>query len=74
VSDIGNIRPWMTFDYVNRLFNLPPEYLKTRLSLSDSRYPRLSLSSCARKNNLDGNAFITSVQNAVRDYLTKGGT
>ncbi len=33
----------MTFDYVNHLFTLPPQYLETTLGITDGRYPRLTI-------------------------------
>lgn len=70
VSDIGSISYWMTFDYINRAFNLPPEYLKTNLHILDSRYPYLVLSRYARSQSMSNSALVTQVQKAVRDYLT----
>jgi hypothetical protein len=60
VSDAGVIRSWMTFDYVNKLFALPPDYLKAQLHIVDSRYPRYTIST----------AFLGQVQNAVRNYAS----
>ena len=71
VSDVNFIRPWMTFDYINTLFNIPPDYLKNNLSLSDEGYPKLSLSSYARHNNMTTDEVTGEVMNAVRNYLTK---
>lgn len=69
VSDVNSIESWMTFDYLNYLFNLPPSYLKSQLSITDTHYPRLSISQYARKQNFDPNAFLDSVKNALRPYL-----
>ena len=43
LQDVGIVRSWMTFDYLNRVFRLPPGYLKDALHISDARYPHLSL-------------------------------
>jgi len=69
-NDVGLIRPWMTFDYVNRLFKVPPDYLKTRLNISNTRYPQLSISGYAKYNHLDITAFMSEVTGALHDYLT----
>ena len=60
INDVSAIRPWMTFDYINRLFNLPSDYLKTALKITDSRYPRITIS----------NYPITQVENAITFFLT----
>lgn len=67
-SDVNLIRSWMTFDYLNKAFNLPPEYLKTQLSISDIHYPRLSLSHYVKNHNIDADTFLTEVKNAVHNY------
>lgn len=73
VNDIGVVRPWMTFDYVNKLFGVPPDYLKARLTISDARYPRLSLSGYAKYEHLDSTVLVDQVASALRDYLTTSG-
>src|SRR5579872_7402624 len=42
-TDASSTQAWMTFDYVNRVFTLPPDYLRSTLNISDSRYPRLTI-------------------------------
>ena len=51
-GDVAFVQGWMTFDYVNQLFHLPPSYLEEQLSISDSDYPHVTISGYARKNNL----------------------
>src|SRR4051812_12432281 len=38
-QDVQLIQPWMTFDYIDVVFNVPPDYLKTKLSITDPHYP-----------------------------------
>lgn len=61
-SDIDVVRPWMTFDYVNRLFGLPNDYLKDQLQISDPRYPRLTL---------NDPQTVHDVQNAILNYFNQ---
>ncbi|MGC9599218.1 MAG: hypothetical protein ABSE18_02420 [Minisyncoccia bacterium] len=68
-NEAALIRPWMTFDYLNRIFNLPADYLKTQLSIADPHYPQLSLGGYARSGHLDPNVFLGQVETAVRAYL-----
>ncbi len=64
----SDIQPWMTFEYVNRVFKLPPEYLKARLSIKDRHYPRLQINHYANTNRLDVHQAIQSVRTAVEEY------
>lgn len=71
VADAGTVRSWMTFDYINKLFGLPPAYLKSRLDISaSSSYPRMTLSGYAKNQQLDLATFVTNVQDAVRGFST----
>ena len=68
-DSVGVISPWMTFDYINHVFNLPINYLENDLSIKDSRYPKLTIIRYARENKLDQNSVATEVQNAVKNYF-----
>jgi hypothetical protein len=74
VTDVSFIRPWMTFDYVNKLFNVPSDYLATHLSITDARYPRLSLSQYAKTNHFDSTFVTSEVESAVGHYLAASTT
>ena len=67
-SDVTSIRSWMTFDYVNKLFGLPPDYLKTTLSVIDVRYPRLSFSAYAKTSHLDPSSLLGETERAIGNY------
>ncbi len=68
-NEAGFIRQWMTFDYINKIFGLPSDYVKTQLQITDSRYPRISLSGYARNQHIDVATLLNSVADAVRNYL-----
>ena len=68
-AEVGDIAGWMTFDYVNYLFALPPQYLKTAVPVNDSKYPGLSLNSFARHSNQNRAAVLQAVQAAVTAHL-----
>lgn len=70
VNDVSAIHTWMTFDYLDKLFNLPPEYLKARLSVSDTRYPKLTIGEFAEDTKQSASGTLMEVQNAVRLYIT----
>lgn len=69
-GDVGSIRSWMTFDYVDKAFNLPSSTLETSLRIADPRYPHLTILRYAARERIDPNSFLGEVQNAVRDALT----
>jgi len=68
-ADVVVVQPWMTFDYVNQLFNVSSSYLQGELSISDPSYPHMTLSSYARHMNLSVSAFLASVDQALVNYL-----
>ncbi|MEI6843045.1 MAG: hypothetical protein WCK48_00840 [bacterium] len=68
-GDVSVIQQWMTFDYVNRVFNLPPEYLKNSLTIIDPKYPKVVISKYAKNQKFDVGIFMTTLQNAVGDYI-----
>lgn len=55
------LRPWMTFEYVNRVFSLSPETLKNALRIADPRYPKLTIASFARKADISADAAIQRI-------------
>lgn len=67
-DEVGVIRPWMTFDYVNRIFNLPQDYLKDQLQISDPRYPDLTLGAYASASGTDSTETVLRVEHAIVDY------
>ncbi len=60
----------MTFEYLNRAFGLPLDYLQTTLTITDSHYPYLSIARYAHEKNVNEGAFLGQVQAAVRGYTT----
>jgi hypothetical protein len=68
-GDVTVIRPWMTFDYIDRLFGLPADYLKAQLSIADSRYPKLSLSGFAKSERVTSAVIVNEVEVAVTGYF-----
>lgn len=69
-ADADAIHAWMTFDYLNKLFNLPPEYLKSQLSISNPGYPKLTIDEFAEGVHQGASSTLVNVQNAVRQYLS----
>jgi len=69
-SDVVFVQAWMTFDYVNQLFGIPPDYLQHQLSISDPGYPHITISGYARHYNLNVAAFLADIDRALVGYLT----
>ena len=66
--DAGKIAGWMTFKYINLIFNLAPEYLKNQLQITDKRYPDLPVDSAAKTRKLGPARFLQKTISAVKDY------
>ena len=64
------VASWMTFDYINKIFNLPSDYLKNSLAISDASYPRISISRYEKNHKLDQNQFLAEVKKTVANYFT----
>ena len=64
--DVEAVADWMTFDYLDRVFRLPPDYLKGALSITDARYPRMSIRRYARDAKLPFADAVTRVKDALR--------
>lgn len=73
-SDVTFVRSWMTFDYINRLFQLPASYLQDQLSITDPRYPKMSISSYASHARIDVTPFISELDAAITNYLNASST
>lgn len=71
---VNVITSWMTFDYINKLFRLPPEYLRTELSISDSRYPQLSVYAYSRSDHVSAATAVAEIETAVHAYLVNQST
>ena len=64
------IQKWMTFSYINYIFNLPPTYLSQTLHIQDTRYPNISIVQYAKTNNIDPLDFVTIIQHSIIQYDT----
>ena len=68
-ADAGTTQSWMTFDYVNHIFSLPPQYLQTKLSITDPKYPRLTISAYSMESTaIPQSQVLMAVQNAISAY------
>jgi hypothetical protein len=64
----NQIEGWMTFSYVNYLFNLPTNYLLETLNIQDSRYPNMGINKYVKVKGLDAIVFLTNVRASVAQF------
>ncbi|MFA6999778.1 MAG: hypothetical protein WC241_01545 [Candidatus Paceibacterota bacterium] len=69
--NINSIKPWMTFNYLNVVFKLPPDYLKNTLNITDIRYPNISINTYIKHHNLPPQIFLYDIEKAITNYLYK---
>ena len=66
--EISQIQSWMTFDYLNRNFNLPVDYLKKSLSITDTAYPKMTLRRAATSQDETVASLVGQVKEAIKAY------
>lgn len=64
----SEIQPWMTFQYVNFVFKLPPSYLSGAFGITDSHYPNIQIARYAKAQGLDLATFLARLKQAVGGY------
>ena len=69
-ADASSTQSWMTFNYVDRAFSLPPTYLQMNLNVSDSRYPNMTIMEYAKDAGLSPAAALSKVQTAIGAYFS----
>jgi len=69
-ADASSTQEWMTFDYIDKAFTLPPQYLQTALAITDSRYPRMTITRYASVAGLSQPEALLKVQDAIRAFST----
>ena len=68
-SDVATIQSWMTFEYISRAFNLPPQYLQSKLSLNNAKFPRITIDDYAKDAGVVPATLLSQVQTAVSAYF-----
>lgn len=62
------IESWMTFGYINQVFDLPTSYLQHQLSIVDPKYPNMQVGRYAKSRGIEVAAFVLQVRYAVNQY------
>ena len=68
--DIEYIDTWMTFQYINFVFDIRENYLKDMLHIEDVHYPNLSIERYIRNQKLDKAIFIEEIKKQVLEYMS----
>ena len=68
ITTPNEIQSWMTFNYLNFIFKLPPSYLQNYFQISDPHYPNAQIGRYARVHKLDSVQFVKNIQSAVSSY------
>jgi hypothetical protein len=68
-ADIQSIQSWMTFTYINRIFNLPTDYLKTELNISNSQYPNITIAKAIASQSMATNDFLVNMRSIIQAFL-----
>ena len=69
VKDTDIIQTWMTFDYLNRAFRLPPDYLRSSLNISDPNYPHILIGRYAKHEGIDSAVYLEKVKSVINDFF-----
>jgi hypothetical protein len=65
----NQIERWMTFDYINRSFRLPSDYLKNELLITSVKYPRVTLGRVASAQGVQTDEFVERVKHSIEHYF-----
>ena len=68
-EDASSTQSWMTFDYINHVFDIPPEYLQNQLVIKDKKYPKITISNYSKESGLDQSSTLLKVQDFIRNFL-----
>jgi hypothetical protein len=64
--EVDMVKSWMTFEFINHTFSLPPEYLKNEFAIKSLKYPRITLSEVAKSENKNIIIFVNQVKDSIR--------
>ncbi|MEI7688870.1 MAG: hypothetical protein WCI91_01655 [Candidatus Nomurabacteria bacterium] len=65
---LSDIRIWMTFDYLNVIFRLNPDYLKNVFNITDPQYPNIRIDKYIKKNKINTIQFQMKLEEAITNY------
>lgn len=65
-AEIDHLQAWVTFSFVNHMFNLSPEYLEAGLAITGSTYPDMTIAEAAKEKGVPADVFLEKVQELLR--------
>jgi len=68
------VAPWMTFDYLEKIFHLPQNFFKDKLAIADPRYPHLSIQRYASRKQIPTTDLLMEVRSAIRQTTVSSTT
>ena len=69
IKDPSYASAWMTFDYINKVFDLPPYYLQEEMNIQDSKYPFITVKQYSQKTKIPNDVLITETRDAFQRFL-----
>ncbi len=65
---VNVIQPWMTFDYVNVVYNVPSSYLKNILGINNPKYPNIRIDRYAKAVNMNQALLLQTIRQYISSY------
>lgn len=66
-TTVDTLQAWMTFSYINHRFMVPDELLRNELTISNTKYPNITIEQVAKDKKKD----VALVMSLVKDSLQK---
>jgi hypothetical protein len=67
-GDPSFVKPWMTFEYINTSFSIPPSYFKEQYAITDPTYPHMTLDAEARLLQRNPREFLDDVTSKILEF------
>jgi len=74
IAEVDSIQGWMTFSYINKVFHLPADYLKTNLGITDGKYPNVTIGKVVQDQKELESAELEKLKASVRQYLSRNNS
>lgn len=65
---VAEIQTWMTFDFLNKSFGLAPSYLKDGLTITNKRYPNITIDRWAKDTHESPSALLDRINKLISDF------
>ncbi len=62
LTNVNQIQPWMTFDYLNVVFSLPPDFFHNAFKISDPQYPNMQINQLAKSRQIYNQELIEEIK------------